>query len=1102
LQEVYFVRVVSDSVDSVRTGSNGTELGVMTYRGVGTRAVMHEVGGRNPLLADAGTNRDGERLDVSSFRFVGGALDGRQAQVVQPVSIRAAGQESADFGFNFSTVVNVNPDGQGSLRQSVLNANLLDSSRLEQVLPAPLAEDYGPEDNVVNFMIPAASLVDGEARIVLDGRLQVSGAHTVIDGRSLTANAGAGIVVLDSSFSDRDEDGIVFAATADQSVLRAVVVQNMGGVGVVLNGSSADALTGFRLLENTVSHNGYGTSLKDGVRLYYTNDSLVRANTITTSNGYGLILFMNNANNTISANSITVNRNGGLSLERNVHDNLLLDNTISNNPGYGVYLRDNASDNTFQNNTIADNGVGLGGIGISLGDSNANLFTGNTVSGQGSHGFQLYGSATGNRLEGNTIQGNGGHGIYLGGMVSATHISANTIAGQPWAGVAVNGTGVDNTITRNRIYGNGGPGIDLGVDGVTANDVGDVDTGPNWLLNYPEVKANSFGANETMILAYDFDLDVPSSPNGYRIEFFSSTDADATGHGEGEVYLGFVDIMHPGGGQRNFKGVLNAGQIVSADDNIAVTVTEKTGADTLGSTSEFSGVKQGGTSSVCTDLLSNPDADLGSLSMKENVSVVTLLETKDKDGNPISYMISGGVDAASFIIREPVPGATFDCSTLEFLSEDDDVVVTRNLSTFRTAGAGSPGDFEAPADAGQDNVYEVQITGVDVHGNSVTVPVRVSVQDVNEKPVIDSPAQVSFAEEGVEAVYDLTAVDSDAGDVEGQGLTYRLNGGADMALFTIDRATGILRFVSPPDYEIPRDANTDNVYEVMLCAVDHLGYEDNHLLKVLVQDVEEGNKVSLRVRAMLQGPYDPETGLMADNLRLLDLLPRVQPYAGAPFSHAGQERAADVLLLTDGNDAVVDWVLLELRSPAHPAQVMTARPVLLQRDGDVMDAASGLTILDFPGLPAGDYLVSLQHRNHLGVMTARAVTLGEVPALLDFSRPDLPVAAGQYGRLESDILALMWAGDVNHDHRLHMQGAGNDMNRILSSVLMAPGNSGYNSSFLWKAYASMDLNLDGRVVFTGPGNDASLLLGNILMYPGNTTHISNYMIQGGVPDDL
>ncbi|HPQ96685.1 MAG TPA: right-handed parallel beta-helix repeat-containing protein, partial [Thiolinea sp.] len=896
--------------------------------------------------------------------------------------------------------------------------------------------------------IPAAALVDGEARIVLDGRLQVSAPHSVIDGRSLAANTGAGIVVLDSSFSERDEDGVVFAATADQSVLRAVVVQNMGGVGVVLNGSSADSLTGFRLLENTISHNGYGISLKDGVRLYYTSDSLVRANTITASNGYGLVLFMNNVNNTITANSISGNRNGGLSLERNVHDNLLSDNTISNNPGYGVYLRDNADNNVFRNNTIADNGVGLGGIGVSLGDSNANRFTGNTLSGQGSHGFQLYGSANGNRLEANTIRDNGGHGIYLGNGVSVTYISANTITGQTWAGIAMNGTGVDNTVTQNRIYGNGGLGIDLGADGVTANDEGDVDTGPNRLLNYPEVKAGSFGANGTPILTYDFDLDAPSSPDGYRIEFFRSTDADATGHGEGETYLGFMDIVHPGGGPHNFKGVLNASQAVSVDDSIAVTVTEKSGTDTLGSTSEFSGVKKGGASSVCTNLLSNPDADLSSLKINENQPLVTLLETTDRNGDPISYMISGGVDAAAFIIHEPVPGATFDCSTLEFLRTDDEVVVTRNLSTFRAAAAGNPGDFEAPADAGQDNVYEVQITGVDVHGNSVTVPVQVSVQDVNEKPVIDSPAQVSFAEEGEGAVYDLTAVDSDAGDMEGQGLTYRLNGGADMALFSIDRVTGVLRFVSPPDYEIPQDANGDNEYEVILCVVDHLGYEDNRLLKVVVQDVEESDGVSLRVRAMLQGPYDPEAGLMADNLRLLDLLPRMQPYAEAPFGHAGLERTADILLLADGNDAVVDWVLLELRSRERPALIVAARSALLQRDGDVVDAASGLPVLNFPGLSAGDYFVSLRHRNHLGVMTAQALTLGAVPALVDFSRPDLPVSAGQHGRLESDTLALMWAGDVNHDHRLHMLGSGNDMNRILSSVLMAPGNTGYNSSFL------------------------------------------------------
>jgi hypothetical protein len=55
------------------------------------------------------------------------------------------------------------------------------------------------------------------------------------------------------------------------------------------------------------------------------------------------------------------------------------------------------------------------------------------------------------------------------------------------AGIAVGDTSwpVFNSIAMCRFYRNIGPGIDLGNDGITANDPGDLDPGPNFLHNYP-----------------------------------------------------------------------------------------------------------------------------------------------------------------------------------------------------------------------------------------------------------------------------------------------------------------------------------------------------------------------------------------------------------------------------------------------------------------------------------------------------------------------------------------------------------------------------------------------------------------------------------------
>jgi hypothetical protein len=51
------------------------------------------------------------------------------------------------------------------------------------------------------------------------------------------------------------------------------------------------------------------------------------------------------------------------------------------------------------------------------------------------------------------------------------------------------GTANGNTILSNAIFSNEGPGIDLDADGPTANDQGDVDTGPNGFQNKPGISA-------------------------------------------------------------------------------------------------------------------------------------------------------------------------------------------------------------------------------------------------------------------------------------------------------------------------------------------------------------------------------------------------------------------------------------------------------------------------------------------------------------------------------------------------------------------------------------------------------------------------------------
>lgn len=88
-------------------------------------------------------------------------------------------------------------------------------------------------------------------------------------------------------------------------------------------------------------------------------------------------------------------------------------------------------------------------------------------------------------------------------------------------------------------------------------------------------------------------------------------------------------------------------------------------------------------------------------------------------------------------------------------------------------------------------------------------------------------------DENTAAVTTVTATDPDPGDAT----TFSISGGADAALFKIDSQTGDLSFIDAPDYEKPKDAGLDNVYDVTVQAADSSGNFDTQDIAVTVQDV-------------------------------------------------------------------------------------------------------------------------------------------------------------------------------------------------------------------------------------------------------------------------
>ncbi|HEX6095152.1 MAG TPA: cadherin domain-containing protein [Thermoanaerobaculia bacterium] len=190
-------------------------------------------------------------------------------------------------------------------------------------------------------------------------------------------------------------------------------------------------------------------------------------------------------------------------------------------------------------------------------------------------------------------------------------------------------------------------------------------------------------------------------------------------------------------------------------------------------------------------------------SVAENTTAVVTVTTADQEGDTITYSITGGADMALFSINSTTGALTFN----------------------------SAPDFDAPADAGANNVYDVVVTASD-GTNSPTQNITVTVTDVNETPVFTSTATPSIPE-NTTAVVTVTTTDP-----EGDTITYSITGGADMALFSINSATGALSFLSAPNFEAPADAGANNVYDVVVTASDGTNNPTQNIT-VTVTDVNE-----------------------------------------------------------------------------------------------------------------------------------------------------------------------------------------------------------------------------------------------------------------------
>jgi hypothetical protein len=394
-------------------------------------------------------------------------------------------------------------------------------------------------------------------------------------------------------------DGIsIDASSHDNRIQGNRIGTNAAGTASLQNdvwgmfvGSSSGNLIGGTTVGagNLVSGNSLGGILFNGVGVV---DNLLQGN-IVGLDAAGNLLLPNGSAGVAFLNDCSGNTVGGPAAGAG--------NVLSGNGEFGLVLINGTTQTIVQGNRIGtdaggsfDRGNTLSGIivqnstGNTIGGEAAG--EGNLISGNSENGIYLLfagGPADDNLIAGNRIGtdatgalplGNSQSGILIEGGSNNVLGPGNRIAHNGLRGVDVRGASSGNEITANSIVENGLLGIDLNSDGVTANDLLDLDGGPNLLQNYPRLTAVS-ATRATLSVTADFGA---AADTTYRVELFAGSACDASGRGEGERFVGSFETTTNGSGLTSINEAV-AGSVMDGE------IVTSTATDPSGNTSEFSG---------------------------------------------------------------------------------------------------------------------------------------------------------------------------------------------------------------------------------------------------------------------------------------------------------------------------------------------------------------------------------------------------------------------------------------------------------------------------------------------------------------------------------
>ena len=549
--------------------------------------------------------------------------------------------------------------------------------------------------NAVNQGIPHALKIELNGAGTINYGLVTFGNGTTVKGLTVTGFSQSGLfsttgssdftvdctyvgVRADNVTSGSNVGTSAMASNAPNTIVTRSVISGNGtlnsyGLALVGSGSTVTGtVIGLRPDGTTpMGNGGLGIYIESASTVMIGGTSAADRNVIGSNGQYGVVAY-NNSGVTVIGNYIGTDHTGTVARENGLN---------------GIY---------FLESTGAEIGrIGSPNIVTSPSNSGAIWFSGaSTGSVVANHmGVAANGTPLGTPLSG--VYANGTTALTVG---DGTAAGANTIRNSAGGGITVADT-AKVAILANQIFGNTGAGIDLNLNGVTANDNGDGDSGANDLLNFPFI--NTISANGTTSINYDFDLDVPTAAtNGYRIEFFKDNTSGDT-NGEGQTYLGFVDTgAYTSGTNLNFSGTLTTSEAVSVSDIISATATRKTGASSYDITSEFAVNKTA--TLLVSPLVVTSTADTNTLGTLRFAINHANANTGDDD---ITFNINGA-GPHTIALSSALPSLSDANITLDG--------TTQSGATCGDLWSGSPHTLKIVIDA-------TGFTGVSVEANDITI---------------------------------------------------------------------------------------------------------------------------------------------------------------------------------------------------------------------------------------------------------------------------------------------------------------------------------------------------------------------------------------------